>query len=153
MKKVLSFLLLTVISFQTFADVPIWGQCGGINFPSGSTCAAGSVCVRVNDYYSQCMGAGPTLSGSVPNIHTTTKGFEDFATGNYVLIRTGNDNPGAASVSPGSYIRQIVYQKTIDDSKVGGGFGTYNVTWKATYTTSSVSTGSVDILDARQIQI
>ncbi|OUM60269.1 carbohydrate-binding module family 1 protein [Piromyces sp. E2] len=32
-----------------------WGQCGGIGFNGPTCCQQGSSCVRVNDYYSQCL--------------------------------------------------------------------------------------------------
>ncbi|KAK5656464.1 hypothetical protein OQA88_4847 [Cercophora sp. LCS_1] len=31
-----------------------WAQCGGIGFSGCTTCASGSTCNRVNEYYSQC---------------------------------------------------------------------------------------------------
>ncbi|KAG9249822.1 exoglucanase [Emericellopsis atlantica] len=34
---------------------PKWGQCGGNGFSGCTTCASGSTCTRVNDYYSQCL--------------------------------------------------------------------------------------------------
>lgn len=34
--------------------VPKYGQCGGIGYSGLTTCAAGSTCVKLNDYYSQC---------------------------------------------------------------------------------------------------
>ncbi|KAF8154964.1 glycosyl hydrolase family 62 protein [Crassisporium funariophilum] len=61
------------------ADVPLWGQCGGIGFAGSTTCAQG-VCTYLNDFYSQCLSAvatptpvptspappAPTTSPSVP---------------------------------------------------------------------------------------
>lgn len=31
-----------------------WGQCGGNGFTGCTTCASGSTCSKINDYYSQC---------------------------------------------------------------------------------------------------
>jgi len=31
-----------------------WGQCGGVGFTGCATCASGSTCGKINDYYSQC---------------------------------------------------------------------------------------------------
>ncbi|KAK6525226.1 hypothetical protein TWF694_005372 [Orbilia ellipsospora] len=35
--------------------VPIYGQCGGIGWTGGTTCASGSTCKVLNPYYSQCL--------------------------------------------------------------------------------------------------
>lgn len=37
------------------ADVPVWGQCGGVNYTGQTTCAAGNHCQYQNDFYSQCV--------------------------------------------------------------------------------------------------
>ena len=38
-----------------------WGQCGGIGWTGPTTCVAGSVCTKQNDYYSQCL---PSVSST-----------------------------------------------------------------------------------------
>ncbi|KAH7324131.1 PHB depolymerase family esterase [Stachybotrys elegans] len=35
--------------------VPHWGQCGGIGWSGGTVCGTGLTCVKVNDWYSQCL--------------------------------------------------------------------------------------------------
>ncbi|KAF9476048.1 glycosyl hydrolase family 62 protein [Pholiota conissans] len=54
------------------ADVPLYGQCGGIGYTGSTTCAQG-VCTYSNPYYSQCiLGSGTTTPpASTPT--TTTK--------------------------------------------------------------------------------
>nr|WLJ42044.1 Cel5B [Irpex lacteus] len=37
------------------AQSPQWGQCGGIGWTGATTCVSGSVCSKLNDYYSQCI--------------------------------------------------------------------------------------------------
>lgn len=32
-----------------------YGQCGGIGFSGCASCASGSTCSKINDYYSQCV--------------------------------------------------------------------------------------------------
>ncbi|CAK4213377.1 unnamed protein product, partial [Aphanomyces euteiches] len=34
-------------------QVALWGQCGGQGYTGSTTCAAGAVCNKQNDYYSQ----------------------------------------------------------------------------------------------------
>ncbi|KAG9057832.1 hypothetical protein FS842_003594 [Serendipita sp. 407] len=49
-----------------------YGQCGGINYTGSTTCDAGLVCVRINDYYYQCQ-KGSTTSTTTKASTTTTK--------------------------------------------------------------------------------
>ncbi|TCD59883.1 Manganese dependent endoglucanase Eg5A [Steccherinum ochraceum] len=51
-----------------------WGQCGGIGWSGPTTCAAGSACTALNDYYSQCIpgAAPPTSTASAPSTPTAT---------------------------------------------------------------------------------
>ncbi|KAF2478328.1 putative 1,4-beta-D-glucan cellobiohydrolase C [Lindgomyces ingoldianus] len=64
-------LALAAALATTHAQVPVYGQCGGINYSGSTTCASGSTCTKSNDYYSQCLpnssggnngGAGTTLT-------------------------------------------------------------------------------------------
>jgi len=53
--------------------VSIWGQCGGIGWAGATTCAAGSVCVVSNPYYSQCLpGVATTSTTIITSITKTT---------------------------------------------------------------------------------
>ncbi|KAH8101865.1 endoglucanase [Cristinia sonorae] len=45
------------------AQSPAWGQCGGVGWSGATTCASGSACQAINDYYSQCV---PGATASVP---------------------------------------------------------------------------------------
>ncbi|KDO18555.1 hypothetical protein SPRG_21685 [Saprolegnia parasitica CBS 223.65] len=40
------------------AHVSVWGQCGGKNHSSDTTCATGSYCKVINEWYSQCQPGG-----------------------------------------------------------------------------------------------
>ncbi|OQR85756.1 endo-glucanase RCE3 [Achlya hypogyna] len=42
------------------ASVSVWGKCGGKGYNGDTTCAAGSTCVKLDDWYSQCQ---PTPAG------------------------------------------------------------------------------------------
>ncbi|KAJ8127586.1 hypothetical protein O1611_g6048 [Lasiodiplodia mahajangana] len=55
------------------ADVPLYGQCGGINYTGETTCVSGAHCQYMNDYYSQCLaGAGSTTLTTTTKASTTT---------------------------------------------------------------------------------
>ncbi|KAI0663646.1 acetyl xylan esterase [Cubamyces menziesii] len=58
--------LAALVSFAA-AQSPVWGQCGGIGWTGPTTCAAGSTCVKQNDYYSQCLpGASSAPTTTTP---------------------------------------------------------------------------------------
>ncbi|KAI8992889.1 alpha/beta-hydrolase [Trametes punicea] len=76
------------------AQSPVWGQCGGIGWTGPTTCVAGSVCVKENDYYSQCQ------PGSASTAPTTTPPASTSST------PTGSAPTGLASI-PASTLYQI----------------------------------------------
>ncbi|KAL5512392.1 hypothetical protein ACEPAG_3384 [Sanghuangporus baumii] len=68
----LAFAVLSSALIAT-AQQTVWGQCGGIGWTGPTTCAAGSACVRQNDYYYQCLpGAATTTTSNRPSTTPTT---------------------------------------------------------------------------------
>ncbi|TBU35662.1 cellobiohydrolaseII [Dichomitus squalens] len=68
--------LLTVLPAVAYAQSPVWGQCGGIGWTGATTCASGSVCTELNDYYSQCIpgsSAPGTTSAPSSTVSSTTR--------------------------------------------------------------------------------
>nr|VWO97819.1 N/A [Ganoderma boninense] len=69
--------LSTTVVAAPVNTVAAWGQCGGIGYTGSTACDAGSACVLVNDYYSQCQpgaassAAATTTAGSVSLVSTT----------------------------------------------------------------------------------
>ncbi|KAF9564905.1 CEL4b mannanase [Agrocybe pediades] len=51
------------------AAVPLYGQCGGINYSGDTSCASGSYCSYQNDWYSQCI---PGVASTTSSSRTTT---------------------------------------------------------------------------------
>ncbi|KAL0952959.1 hypothetical protein HGRIS_007170 [Hohenbuehelia grisea] len=73
------------------AGLPIWGQCGGIGWtpPGGLTqCTAGSVCNKLNDYYSQCIPGPNTAPTS-----TFSFSFTFVVTSTYCVSPPKGTNP------------------------------------------------------------
>ncbi|KAI0352467.1 hypothetical protein OH77DRAFT_790303 [Trametes cingulata] len=73
--------LAALVALATLVAVPanavaVWGQCGGIGFTGSTTCDAGTTCVKLNDYYSQCQpsASAPAPTTSQPSAPTTTGG-------------------------------------------------------------------------------
>ncbi|KAI0637499.1 glycoside hydrolase superfamily [Trametes polyzona] len=96
--------LATVIAVPANA-VAVWGQCGGIGFSGSTTCDAGTACIKLNDYYSQCQPAAnapPPAPTSQPAPPTTTGGSapKPAATGlNAAFVKHGKKFWGTASDS------------------------------------------------------
>ncbi|CAK5133814.1 unnamed protein product, partial [Aphanomyces euteiches] len=68
-------LTIAALAATAQAQVAVWGQCGGTGYSGSTTCAAGSVCFKQNDYYSQC-----TPSANVPSSNPTTAPSTDPTT-------------------------------------------------------------------------
>ncbi|KAI0075430.1 hypothetical protein K474DRAFT_1599908 [Panus rudis PR-1116 ss-1] len=71
MKSLAAFVALAAALSSSANAVAVWGQCGGIGYSGSTVCDAGTTCVKLNDYYSQCQpGAAPppptTTSGPAP---------------------------------------------------------------------------------------
>ncbi|KAK7464133.1 hypothetical protein VKT23_006296 [Stygiomarasmius scandens] len=56
------------------AQSPVWGQCGGIGWAGSTSCASGTICTTVNEWYSQCVpsASAPSSTGSAPPASTST---------------------------------------------------------------------------------
>ncbi|EIW62376.1 uncharacterized protein TRAVEDRAFT_144893 [Trametes versicolor FP-101664 SS1] len=65
--------LATVVAIPANA-VAVWGQCGGIGFSGSTTCDAGTACIVLNSYYSQCQpsAGAPAPTTSAPQPPPTT---------------------------------------------------------------------------------
>ncbi|KIO30766.1 hypothetical protein M407DRAFT_20289 [Tulasnella calospora MUT 4182] len=55
-----------------FAAVPLYGQCGGLNYTGDTTCVAGATCVYQNDWYWQCLAGAATTTPTTSKTSTTT---------------------------------------------------------------------------------
>ncbi|KAJ7083801.1 SGNH hydrolase-type esterase domain-containing protein [Mycena epipterygia] len=82
-----------------FAQSPIFGQCGGINWTGATTCAAGSICVVQNPFFSQCVPS-TTTSSSTTITSTTTKSTTVTTSSTTVTRSTGTTSaPTSTSTS------------------------------------------------------
>ena len=71
------FLSLSTLAGVAVAQVAVWGQCGGTGYTGATTCAAGTTCIFLNAYYSQCQpGSAPTT------LATSTSTAKPAPTGN-----------------------------------------------------------------------
>ncbi|KAH9143794.1 hypothetical protein AeRB84_012222 [Aphanomyces euteiches] len=60
---------LALLGAAVDAQVALWGQCGGSGYTGSTTCAAGAVCSKQNDFYSQCTPSAnqPPPSAATPS--------------------------------------------------------------------------------------
>ncbi|KAL9048488.1 MAG: hypothetical protein Q9162_007703 [Coniocarpon cinnabarinum] len=68
-----SVALAAALASAAAAQQSVYGQCGGTGWSGATTCAAGSTCVMLNPYYSQCQPgvASSTLATSTVPATTT----------------------------------------------------------------------------------
>ncbi|KAI8984824.1 glycoside hydrolase superfamily [Trametes punicea] len=77
--------LAALVALATIVAVPanavaVWGQCGvravvlGIGYTGSTTCDAGTTCVELNDYYSQCQPSSSVPTTTTPPSSPTTTG-------------------------------------------------------------------------------
>ncbi|KAG8627485.1 hypothetical protein KVT40_004968 [Elsinoe batatas] len=53
--------------------IPVYGQCGGIGWTGTGTCDSGTVCNKINDYYSQCLPGSASTTLATTTRATTTR--------------------------------------------------------------------------------
>ncbi|KAF8071917.1 endoglucanase [Lyophyllum atratum] len=118
------------------AAVAVWGQCGGINYSGDTTCAAGSTCIVVNDYYWQCQPGsattttpgGGTSTSTAPPTSTNPAG----CTGTLTKFKYFGVNQSGAEFGntkiPGVLGTDYTWPATSSiDYFVGQGFNTFRV--------------------------
>ncbi|KAF8996664.1 mannanase [Cyathus striatus] len=57
MKLSTTLITLALAVSRTYATVPLWGQCGGINYNGDTACETGTTCFHYNDWFFQCQVA------------------------------------------------------------------------------------------------
>ncbi|KAG8933328.1 hypothetical protein FRC02_012146 [Tulasnella sp. 418] len=104
-----ALILLFTSAASVNAAVPVWGQCGGINYTGEKVCASGSYCRYQNDWYSQCVpGTGPTSSvggGVTTSAGQVTTSVEEVTTSvgdtTSVGVTTTSTRPTTTSIGGG----------------------------------------------------
>ncbi|KAK6542416.1 hypothetical protein TWF694_006371 [Orbilia ellipsospora] len=88
--------LLACLSTAT-AQAQLWGQCGGNGYAGQTTCASGSSCVFLNEWYSQCQPGGANPN---PTTTTTTKLVQTTA-------KTSTSAPATSQTGSTSFIQYV----------------------------------------------
>ncbi|PVF98116.1 hypothetical protein CPB86DRAFT_814988 [Serendipita vermifera] len=88
MKSLSLVLVTTLLGLRKVnAAVAQWGQCGGLYYQGDTTCVAGCVCVKLNDWYSQCL-AGTTTTTTTSSRSSTTTTTRSSTTSTSTTTRT-----------------------------------------------------------------
>ncbi|KAG9014489.1 hypothetical protein FRB93_013614 [Tulasnella sp. JGI-2019a] len=75
-----ALLCAALLTISVRGQVPIYGQCGGIGFTGSTTCATGTTCTYLNDWFSQCLPPTSTTSTSTTAKSSTTSTTSSKAT-------------------------------------------------------------------------
>ncbi|KAG8745609.1 Beta-glucosidase cel3A [Ceratobasidium sp. 414] len=98
---------LLAIAPLALAQQPIYAQCGGIGWTGGTTCVSGTVCTKLNDYYSQCLP--PSSTTSTTSTSTTTKPTSTTAPVSGTATSTSTSSAPASTSTDNPYTGYTVY--------------------------------------------
>ncbi|KAI0652074.1 glycoside hydrolase superfamily [Trametes meyenii] len=149
--------LLTAASVA-FAQTQVAG-CGGINWSGATSCASGSVCTALNDYYSQCLPGASAPSGGAPSSGlprlggVNTAGFDFSVATDGSFTGTGVPPPASQFThfsNEGANLYRIPFAWQLMTPTVGGPinetfFAIYDKTVQAALASSSDAHVIVDL--------
>ncbi|PVF92689.1 putative pectate lyase [Serendipita vermifera] len=73
-------LAFVLASGLTYAQSPLYGQCGGLNWTGPTTCVSGATCVYSNDWYSQCVPSTQAATTTTKTSSTKTSSTKTSTT-------------------------------------------------------------------------
>ncbi|KAI5795399.1 cellobiohydrolase II [Peziza echinospora] len=84
----------------------VWQQCGGVQYTGGKNCEAGTHCVFVNDYYSQCQPGAPAgvTTTSIKTTSTTSATKATSTTSTKSTTATGTVTSKSTSTTAGPVV-------------------------------------------------
>ncbi|KAJ7594137.1 CEL4a mannanase [Mycena floridula] len=91
MKLSTRLVTLTLAVGPALGSVPQFGQCGGIGYTGDTACVAGTVCVVMNPYYSQCLvgTATTTATTTTTTVKSTSTASSSTTTSVSIPVATG----------------------------------------------------------------
>ncbi|KAI0648972.1 glycoside hydrolase superfamily [Trametes meyenii] len=133
--------LASVITF-VLAQSPEWGQCGGIGWSGDTTCVSGTICMEINQYYSQCLPSTPTTMSGPSSPSSTPAAPAPSASGLHTLAKAaGKLYFGSATDNP--ELTDTAYVAKLSDGKEFGQITPGNsMKWDATEPTRGTFTFS-----------
>jgi cellulose 1,4-beta-cellobiosidase len=103
--------LLAFVSLVPAAlgQVQAWGQCGGINYSGSTTCASGTACVKINDYYFQCQPGATAAPPASSTIVTSATSKPPTSTGTGPTSTATGTTPVPTGTTGNPYTGKSVY--------------------------------------------
>lgn len=96
MKSVIAVTALSLLASGVSAQIAAWGQCGGIDWTTGTSCVSGYYCSFLNPYYSQCVpGAASSVAAT-----STTKAATSSSTSIATSTKTTSTAAATATAGP-----------------------------------------------------
>ncbi|CAA7265360.1 unnamed protein product [Cyclocybe aegerita] len=93
MSKLLALVTFAAVALQS-AGLPVYVQCGGINYTGSTVCETGSRCAFVNDWYSQCQPGAATTTTTKAAVTTSVSVTSSTSVG--TSSRPATNTPSAA---------------------------------------------------------
>ncbi|EUC61605.1 pectinesterase [Rhizoctonia solani AG-3 Rhs1AP] len=107
-----SFDLLALVGLVR-AVVPLYGQCGGVNWAGETTCVSGATCVYSNEYYSQCLpGTATTTITAKPTSSTASSNPTGIPAGAITIGNGGRYSTISAALKDTSSNVYYIYAGT-----------------------------------------
>ncbi|KAI5777755.1 beta-1,4-endoxylanase [Geopyxis carbonaria] len=124
--------LLLAGSVAAQSTIPAWAQCGGVNWTSSTTCATGSSCVKINDYYSQCV-PGATASTTAAATATTSATTSATAAAKLHTLAKAKGKAYFGSATDNGELTDTAYTAILKDAAMFGQITPGNsMKWDAT---------------------
>ncbi|KAI9642191.1 hypothetical protein NHQ30_008993 [Ciborinia camelliae] len=111
------------------AQQPVYGQCGGIGWTSGTTCIIGSTCVYQNPYYSQCLpgAASSTSSSKTTTSAPGTSKTSTISTTSITTTKTERKGPTSTAAVDGDSYSQTGFDPTLTQPAAENPLGNPNL--------------------------
>ncbi|OCK74050.1 glycoside hydrolase family 5 protein [Lepidopterella palustris CBS 459.81] len=84
------------------AQQTVWGQCAGINYSGSTACTLGTICVYINNWYSQCQPRTTATTPASANSSYPTASANSSCYSTVITSSTITANGPATSPSPSS---------------------------------------------------
>ncbi|EKM78803.1 hypothetical protein AGABI1DRAFT_85704 [Agaricus bisporus var. burnettii JB137-S8] len=140
--------VVALLTTSVLAQQPVWAQCGGIGWTGGTTCVSGTQCVKINDFYSQCLPGSSTPTNPSPTSTTATQNPGDTLCGatrtkfQYFGVNEAGAEFGQQNI-PGVLGKDYTWPSPSSiDYFVGKGFNTFRIPFLLERLAPSGITGS-----------
>ncbi|KAG9103950.1 hypothetical protein FRC06_006735 [Ceratobasidium sp. 370] len=122
MKNILALALGLSAPLVALAAIPLYGQCGGLNYSGDTTCVDGAYCQYQNDYYWQCL-AGTATTTATSTKTTSTSATQTPAVTTITKATTTSTSAGTMPSSGTVPLDKMYGYATLNGGTTGGAGG------------------------------